>query len=93
MPVLTPMVIMWLVFFVIEKVRKIPVEKPVLIGTYNYIWYVPAMIYLYALFYLSFKIIKNDRLAMAIMIIGTMLHFLFCMILDTSGRLLEVTFR
>ena len=80
MPVITPMVIMWLVFFAIEKVRKIPVEKPVWLGTYNYIWYVPAMIYLYALFYLCFKIIKKDRLSMAVMIIGTMLHFVLCML-------------
>ena len=79
MPILTPTVIMWLVFFVIEKVRKIPVEKPVWLGTYSYIWYVPAIIYLYLLFYLSFRIIKKDRLSMAVMIIGTLLHFLFCM--------------
>ncbi len=79
MPVLTPTAIMWLVFFAIEKVRKIPVEKPTWLGTYGYIWYVPAMIYMYFLFYLSFKIIKKDKLSMTVMIIGTLLHFLFCM--------------
>ena len=79
MPVLTPAVIMWLVFFIIEKKKKITVEKPVWLGTYNYIWYIPAMIYLYFLFYLSFKIIKNDKLSMAVMIIGTLLHFFCCM--------------
>lgn len=80
MPVVTPMVIMWLVFFVIEKVRHISVEKPIWLGTYNYLWYVPAMIYLYAVFYLSFKVIKNDRLSMAVMIIGTVIHFVLCMV-------------
>ncbi|MBR6402147.1 MAG: acyltransferase [Eubacterium sp.] len=79
LPVLTPTIVMWLVFFVIEKVRKISVAKPIWLGTYDYIWYVPAMIYLYFLFYLSFKIIKKDWLSMTVMILGTVLHFLLCM--------------
>lgn len=79
LPVLTPALIMWLVFFVIEKAKHIPVEEPVWLGTYDYIWYVPAMIYLYLLFWLSFKIVKKDKLSMAVMIIGTLLHFFLCM--------------
>ncbi|MCR5283206.1 MAG: acyltransferase [Lachnospiraceae bacterium] len=80
LPVITPMIIMWLVFFIIEKVRHIAVQKPVWLGTYNYIWYVPAMVYLYYLFYLSFRLIKKEWLAMTVMILGTMLHFLLCML-------------
>lgn len=78
MPILTPTIIMWLIFFVIEKVRKVPIDKPVWLNTYTYVWYVVAVIYFYALFYLCFKIIKKDRLSMAVMIFGTILHFILC---------------
>ena len=79
MPILMPTVIMWLVFFAIEKIKNIPVGEPVWLETYSYLWYVPAIIYLYFLFYLSYKIIKNDKVSMAVMIIGTILYFLACM--------------
>lgn len=82
MPVFTPLVIIWLIFFAIEKVRKIPINEPLWMNTYNYIWYVPTIIYFYALFYLCFKIIKKDRMATAVMITGTVLHFVYCVFSD-----------
>ncbi len=60
LPLIIPTVIMWLVFFFIERARGMVIKPPVWINVNDYIWFVPAMIYMYIAFYICFKLVKND---------------------------------
>lgn len=78
LPVIIPATIIWLVFFVIEKYKKVHIEKPLWINTYDYIWYIPALICMYLVFYLSFRIIKNEKAGIAVLIAGVVLYSVVC---------------
>ena len=80
LPVLLPAVIMWLVFFAVEKAKGMTIESPVWINTYDYIWYIPAMLYLYLIFYLAFRVIKNDKAGVAVMVGGTVVYMVLCLL-------------
>ncbi|MCR5544679.1 MAG: acyltransferase [Eubacterium sp.] len=62
-----PTVIMWFVFFGAEKIRNIRIEKPILINTYSYIWYIPCMIWMYLAFYISFHLVKKEKAQMPVL--------------------------
>lgn len=76
LPILIPSVLMWLLFFAAEKIRHVKIEPPVWINTYDYIWYIPAIIYVYAVFYLAFKVIKNEKAGMAVLWVGIILYMI-----------------
>ncbi len=67
LPLLLPTVLMWFVFFEAEKIRHIRIEKPLLINTYSYIWYIPCMIWMYLAFYISFRLVKNEKKQMPVL--------------------------
>lgn len=75
---LVPTVVMWLVFFTIERVKGMHIYPPVWLNTYDYIWFVPALIFMYIFFYLSFHLIKNEKAGVALMIAGTIIYFILC---------------
>ncbi|MCR5210111.1 MAG: acyltransferase [Lachnospiraceae bacterium] len=77
--ILIPAVVMWLAFYFVEKSKGMWIEKPIWINTYSYIWYIPALLYLYLIFYLSFHLIKNDKIRVATVIAGTFVYFVFSM--------------
>ena len=78
--VLIPAVVMWLTFFMIEKGKGMRIEEPIWINTFDYIWYVPAMICQYLLFYLSFHLIHNERVGMATLSVGNSIYFILCLL-------------
>ena len=80
LPIVIPAVVMWLVFFAVEKAKGMHMPPPLWINVYDYIWYIPAILWCYAFFYLSFKVIKNDKAGMAVMIIGTLLYMVICLL-------------
>ena len=77
---LLPAVVMWLVFFGVEKSKGVRVDPPIWINTFDYAWYVPAMIYLYLLFYLAFHLIKDERAGVPVLIAGTLVYFCLCLL-------------
>ncbi len=77
-PVITPAVLMWVVFFIIERIKHIKIYSPVWINTYDYIWYIPAMLWLYLMFYISFKLIKNEKTGFLILGLGILFYILVC---------------
>ena len=79
-PILTPTLVMWLVFFAIERAKKMDVPAPLWINTYDYIWYIPAILYMYVFFWISFRLIKNAKAGLVVLIAGTLLHFVLCML-------------
>ncbi|MCR5775032.1 MAG: acyltransferase [Lachnospiraceae bacterium] len=80
--ILIPAVVMWVTFFLVEQGKGMVIEKPIWINTYDYIWYIPAMIYMYLVFYLSFHLIKNEKAGMAVTIVATSIYFILCMLLS-----------
>ena len=77
-PVLTPTVIIWLTFFGLEKLRNIKVAKPIILNVYEYLWFIPAIIYLYIIFFIAFRIIKKETLGVLFVIAGAVAYFIFC---------------
>ncbi len=67
LPLIIPTVLMWFVFYGAEKIRHIRIEKPILINTYSYTWYIPCMIWLYLAFYICFQLIKNKKAQMPVL--------------------------
>ncbi len=80
LPLLIPAVVMWLVFFAVENAKGMHMEPPLWINVYDYIWYIPAMLYLYIAFYISFKLIKNDRAGVIVLFIATIIYALACLL-------------
>ena len=78
--VVLPAAAMWLTFFLIEKGKGMRIEPPVWINTFDYIWYILAVIWLYLFFYLSFRLIRSEKAGMAVMICGTCAWFVLCLI-------------
>ncbi len=77
--ILIPAVIMWFAFFFVEKAKGVRVDPPVWINTYDYIWYIPAMVYMYLIFFLAYRIIKNETAAVVTIILGSCVYFVLCM--------------
>ncbi len=77
-PVIIPAVIMWLVFFFIEKMRGMIIEPPVWINVFDYIWYVPALLFIYLIFYPCFYLIKDEKLSFVFLWLGVLLYFIVC---------------
>ena len=80
--VFLPTVVIWIVFFLIEKGKGMKIEPPIWMNVYGYIWYIPAMIYLYFIFYLSFHLIKNEKAGMVVVIAGTCVYFVICILFN-----------
>lgn len=76
LPIILPTVIMWLVFFFTEKIRGVKIYPPLWINVYDYIWFIPAILYMYVFFYLCFHIIKADKLRMPVLWAGTVLYII-----------------
>lgn len=84
LPIVLPAVIMWLVFFAIEQARGMKIEPPVVINVYSYIWYVPAIVYLYLIFWIAFGLVKNEKAGLLILLIGTILYSVLCFFLSSG---------
>ena len=79
-PIILPTVIIWLVFFITEKIRGVKIYPPLWVNVYDYIWFIPAILYMYVLFYLCFCIIKADRLKMPVLWAGTVLYIILAVL-------------
>ncbi len=78
LPLLIPTVVMWLVFFFIEKARGMTIQPPVWLNVYDYIWFIPAILYIYIAFYVSFRLIKNERVSFITLWCFVIVYFIFC---------------
>ena len=76
--IIIPAAVMWVTFFLIEKGKGMTIQKPVWINTYEYIWYIPAIIYMYLFFYLSSHLIKNEKIGMVVQLAGALIYFICC---------------
>ena len=77
-PVITPLVIVWVTFFLLENLRHVTVPNPRILNVYEYIWFIPAIIYLYIIFFIAFKIIKKEIIGVLFVIAGAVAYFIFC---------------
>ena len=77
--ILIPTIVVWITFFMVEKGKGMRIPKPVWYNTFDYIWYIPAMIYMYLIFYFSFRFIKKETLSVVAVFIGTCIYFVLCM--------------
>ncbi|MCR5650086.1 MAG: acyltransferase [Lachnospiraceae bacterium] len=80
LPIICPAVIIWLVFFAAEKIRGVKVDPPLWINVYDYIWFIPAILYLYIWFYISFHLIRNDKFRMPMLWVGTVLYIILALL-------------
>ncbi len=78
LPVMIPTAIMWLVFFFIEQARGMTIEPPVWINVFDYIWYVPALLYIYIAFYVCFRLVRNARLSFTLLWVSVVIYFVLC---------------
>ena len=78
LPIIIPTVLIWLVFFITERARGVKVAPPLWINVYDYIWFIPAILYMYVWFYLSFHVMKNEKLRMPLLWTGVVLYIIFC---------------
>ncbi|MBE5846804.1 MAG: acyltransferase [Lachnospiraceae bacterium] len=76
LPVIIPAALMWLVFFFIEQARGMMIDPPLWINVYDYIWYVPALLYIYIIFYICFHLVKNAWASFALLWVGVALYFI-----------------
>ena len=74
LPIICPTVFMWLVFFVTERARGVKIDPPVWINVYDYVWFIPAILYLYIWFYISFHLVKSEKKGMMVLWTGTILY-------------------
>jgi len=80
LPIICPAIVIWLVFFVTERVRGVKIDPPLWINVYDYIWFIPAILYLYVCFYISFHLVKADRLNMPVLWAGTILYIILAVL-------------
>jgi len=80
LPLIIPTVIMWMAAFILEKIRNVRVDKPILLNTYNYIWYIPCIIWMYLAFYISFKLVKKEKAQMPVLWALVILYILLAVI-------------
>ena len=78
LPLVIPTVFMWLIFFFIEKYRGMTIKPPVWINVYDYIWFVPSLIYMYIVFYLSFRLVKTKLYSFSLLWVCVIAYFVFC---------------
>ncbi|MCR5488423.1 MAG: acyltransferase [Lachnospiraceae bacterium] len=76
LPLIVPAAFMWAVFFVSEKIRGIKIDPPLWINVYDYIWFIPAILYMYVWFYLSFHVLKKEKLRMPLLWTGVILYII-----------------
>ena len=85
LPILLPALIMWVVFFISELVMGVKIGFPIIINVYSYIWYIPAIIYLYFCFYNSFGRIKDEKTASIVMWLGIVFYIIVCVIFSPGS--------
>lgn len=85
LPIIIPTAVVWLVFFIAEKIRGVEIYPPLWINVYDYIWFIPAILYMYALFYLCFHIIKADRMRMPLLWAGTVLYIILAVLFSPGS--------
>ncbi|MCR4692216.1 MAG: acyltransferase [Lachnospiraceae bacterium] len=78
LPILIPAFVMWMIFYSIEKSQGMKIPAPVWVNAYQYIWYIPAILYLYGAFYLSFRRIKKEWLSFLLLLIATIVYAVLC---------------
>ncbi len=69
----------WIMFYIAELYIGYKAPAPLWINVNGYNWYIPVMILMYLLFYLSFRVIKNETAGIAVMTAGTLILFFFAM--------------
>ncbi len=67
LPIFCPALVMWLVFFITQKIRKVHIDKPFIINVDPHEWYIPAILYCYVFFLICFHLIKNEKRGMALL--------------------------
>ncbi len=82
LPLMIPTVIMWFVFFFVEKARGINMPQPIIFTVYDYIWFIPAMIWMYLSFYVAFKVVKKESAQMPVLWTGVILYIILAMFLS-----------
>ena len=83
-PILIPSLITVNVFLVLYRINGLPlkINNPFTASGHEtlhpYIWYIPCIIFLYILFYIGFGLIKNDRIGIILVILGTLGYIIYC---------------
>lgn len=85
LPVLAPAVLIWLVFFIIERIQGMHIARPFWINTFDYIWYIPAMIYLYVAFYFAFHVIKDEMTGILLLLIAVFVYGTVCFFISPGS--------
>ncbi|MBQ7563850.1 MAG: acyltransferase family protein [Lachnospiraceae bacterium] len=84
LPIVLPAVVMWLVFYAIERGRGMKIDPPVVINAYSYIWYIPAIVFLYLIFWIAFGLVKTEKAGLCILLIGTIIYSVLCFFLGAG---------
>ncbi len=74
LPIALAPVPVWFAFFAVERIRKIKIDPPILINTYDYTWYIYAMLWLYLIFFLVFHLVKKEKLQVPLLWAGVLLY-------------------
>lgn len=72
--ILIPTAIMWLVCFFTEKARGLDIDRPVWINVCSHLWYIYVLIYAYLIFFISFRLIKNEKASFTFLWTGIILY-------------------
>lgn len=91
LPLIIPTVIMWFVFYGAEKIMHVRVEKPIIINTYSYCWYIPCMIWLYLAFYISFHLVKKEKAQLPVLWALVILYMVLAAIFSPGTWWLNTT--
>lgn len=77
LPLLAMGLLAWIMFYIAELCIGYKAPAPIWINVNAYNWYIPVMILVYLLFYLSFRVIKNETAGIAVLIALTLILFFF----------------
>ena len=83
--IIVPTVFMWLVCFITERARGINVDKPVWINVCTHLWFIYALIYAYLVFFICFKLIKNEKASFIVLWTGLVLYIILAMIFSPGS--------
>lgn len=77
LPLLAAGFITWMMFFIAEMLMGYTAPEPYIFKVNTYIWYIPVMILMYVLFYLSFRFCRNETAAIAVLTVCAVLYFIW----------------
>ena len=83
--ILIPAVFIWTVFFIIERIQGMRISRPFWINTFDYIWFIPAIIYMYVAFYIAFHVIRDEMTGILVLLIATVLYGTICFFISPGS--------